>query len=540
MTRKNRYFLIIAFLVAFFGCTPGSIKQAKNLVHENKINDAIDLLNSTIKEDSTDTEALLILAECYVLKEDFKNAQKAFDKSKMDIKYYSKNITNEMISFVKLILDRGEYEKFIKANNLILDQLTYLVHGHSGQDLLDEILSTSGFRVFEDSLLQYNSRSISRIISLFNDGMVKEATNNLSYVIKINNIYKFDDRDDKERLIDGVLSDKECNDALYLKAVVLINTAGMESEIIDIIRENINCKSEPVDGNYLANFSDGAWESFLETWVVPVNYNPEINKQLFGMESFAPRISNAVNQFDRAYIQYANVNNLISFINGNGFSFGNTSTNLKHKWFPAYSQYFKSLQGYDKFAISEKKDSIISQINNMLDSYTLPRLKYHTTPFEVSGKYFIFEDEYDFINEILTIHAFIGITDKSDNIQSLRKKIKWENGAPVALIKVPMTLSEAKTIFTSNYLEGEIKYTVFINKDFRSFKNYSSRHLLIQNLSLIDEPILSIPLGDNSSEIKTVGLNKALWPSHSETNRWSCSKKFNDRKIDGTIIKHLP
>jgi len=534
MKNKNSYFLILALLVAFFGCTPGVIKNSKELINENKIDEAIKLLNSTVTPDSNNYQALLTLGSCYVLNADYAKAEKSFIKSRdardLGSVKYRKNVINEMIYLSKHMIENGKYKKFIDATYIIVDEIASLGFGRiSANDLLEQGVSFSEYWQFEDSLKRFNTKAFYRVIDLFKQDKLSEAKESLGFLIKINDIYKFKDYDIKKILIDEILAKQECDDTLFTKAKILRETIGMENQILDALRENPNCEFNIVSGNYYVSGN-------YELTVVPEDATPDANQKVFKLKSFSPLTSYYVECFDKSWIYCANADNLNNFINGGQFSCGNTYFSLWHRWFPEYDNYFKELKGLDKFAISEKKDIIYGYISNMLDSYTLPRLKYHTTIFDLKGRCFVFEDEYDYINEIMNVNLYIGSPIKNDKTYREYPYIQ-DVGAPVALVKVPMKLDVAKKMFKSKVIQGEAKYQVFIEKDFRMF---DWRTLKMQNYYLTKSPIIFIPYDNGFIEIEVTGLQENLWPPKSETQTWErwAGKRFNNRIVSGRIVEN--
>lgn len=306
------------------------------------------------------------------------------------------------------------------------------------------------------------------------------------------------------------LNSKDSVDSLliYLIKENPIQYEAITNIIFDLMPKLSSNKIKYYPG-YFQNYEDGYSR---QAWLYPSNTSQKLNEELFGHPNFDPVNSYYFTHVDYSKINSMNVDNLYLSIQKDELVTAYGWYGLHFSTVPELSEYFAELKNMSKFDIASKQGDIIEKIIVTKSQYMLTNLKYLFTYFEVIGKCFTYLNEYNYDKEQASIHLFLKVLN-DDN----------ESSVYVATALIPLSLNEARTLYTSEIVQG--------NVIFRLSPGYKRKGLGItgggvaaQNmpdLVSVAEPEIIIDIDSNTvMRFSVKGLVGQLWPTYVNTHRW--------------------
>lgn len=307
-------------------------------------------------------------------------------------------------------------------------------------------------------------------------------------------------------------------DSIINLAGYIIQVYPESYENIQLIINRLNAQLKPIEADiYPSIFVDYKDGYSNVSWLFPSNSTPDFCKERFGMSTFSPITSYYFSSFNLSQIISMSTENIFNSIqNDILYTPDGYVVSLHFSSVPELSSYFADLKNKTKFQIASEKENIIKNIIEVREKYLIANLKYSFTSFEVVGKCFAFQDEYDFDEQEALIHMFL-----------VNSRYNQENTVYVATAKVRLSLDDAKYLFTSNEVEGKVIYimTPGVSRKNLGIAGGGVADQVMPNMLLIEDPKIVFENKLKSSvQFIVEGLKGELWPYNVNTGRWDMNK----------------
>ena len=254
------------------------------------------------------------------------------------------------------------------------------------------------------------------------------------------------------------------------------------------------------------------------SYLFPNNYSPDLCEEYFGQSTFDPIASDNFTWVRSSQITSISMDNLYTSISKDGLYTSNGYVDIHFSTIPELSDYFSNLKTKTKFQIAAEKENIINKIIETRNKYLISNLKYLFTAFEVYGKCFAFQQEYNFDSKEALIHLFL-----------VNSRYNRESTVYVATAKVPLSLDDAKIFFSSELVVGKVIYKLSpgAGRKKLGIAGGGVADQIMPNLQLLEEPQIIFEDHLNSITHFTVsGLKGELWPSNLNTGRWDMNNMW--------------
>lgn len=278
---------------------------------------------------------------------------------------------------------------------------------------------------------------------------------------------------------------------------------------------------------YLSHSRDGYCHVL---WLYPTNSSTENYQKLFGSNTFNPIASyllSKISLYDiysispKAFVLGVKEDRMYLTENmSNGFNYSSI-TELNDK--------FSQLREKNDLQIAAEKENVINEIIKFRNNYLLSNLKYLSSTFKISGRYFTGINYYDIDRQVLSINVFFDCAFNYDSILY------------VATVEAKLSLNEAQKFFESeNEYSDKIEIKVKNGKERKKLGlMYDSGGWWVPNLYILDELELEIKnLKGDALAFKTSGLKGKLYADNLNTDKYS-SGGHHVRIVNGINVQQL-
>lgn len=252
-----------------------------------------------------------------------------------------------------------------------------------------------------------------------------------------------------------------------------------------------------------------------DLWLFPTG-DDEFRKKQFGLASYNPRTSHGLTKLSINEIQSIPTSAFIRSVKEDELFIEDRKTSgVILSSIPELSDEFNLLKDKEDFDIAVERDRLIKKILNVREIYLLADLKYIYSKFFISGKCFAAKSDYDFNSQQLDLHLSIDFWD-------------YEDGIYIATLRVPLRLEDAQIFFKDKEeFWVPVQYKVSPGHNILGFgvAGGGVDRWKVQDLLLLEEPLISFSHSEKSFTFKSSGFAGYLWLG-AVLERWDLHKRF--------------